>query len=53
VALLPDLHGIPGLFAEHGWVVARQWLFLPGLWLAGGVLLLGGAAFAVAERLRA
>lgn len=52
VALLPDLYGVSRLLAEHGWVVARQWLFLPGLWLAGGMLLLGGAAFAVAERLR-
>jgi hypothetical protein len=32
--------------------VPRQWIFLPGLWLAGAVLLLGGAGFAVAERLR-
>jgi len=40
------------LLKDQGWVVARQWIFLPGLWLAGGVLLLGAAAFAVAERLR-
>ena len=31
---------------------AQPWHSLPGLWLAGGVLLLGGGAFAVAERLR-
>lgn len=36
--------------AELGWVPTRQSIFLPGLWLAGGVLLLGGAAFALAER---
>jgi hypothetical protein len=51
-ALLPDLYSIDRLLADHGSVVARQWIFLPGLWLAGGVLLLGGAAFAIAERLR-
>jgi hypothetical protein len=51
-ALLPNLYSITRLLAEHGWMVSRQWHFLPGLWLAGGVLLLGGAAFAVAERLR-
>ena len=53
VALLPDFYGGSRLLAEHGWAVPRQWLFLPGLWLAAGVLLLGGAAFALAERLRA
>jgi hypothetical protein len=37
---------------DLGWVVTPQTIFLPGLWLAGGVLLLGGAAFAVAGRLR-
>jgi hypothetical protein len=52
-ALLPDLYNVSGLLAGQGWVVARQWLFLPGLWLAGGLLLLGGAAFAAAERRRA
>ena len=52
-ALLPSLYSITRLLAQLGWTVDRQWHFLPGLWLAGGVLLLGGAAFAVAERLRA
>jgi hypothetical protein len=32
-------------------LVVHGLYFLPGLWLAGGVLLLGGAAFATAERL--
>jgi hypothetical protein len=52
VALLVSFYSIDRLLREHSWVVARQWIFLPGLWLAGGVLLLGGAAFAIAERLR-
>ena len=51
-ALLPGLYSITRLLAEHGWAVPREWHFLPGLWLAGGVLLLGGGAFAVAERAR-
>lgn len=51
-ALLPNLYSITRLLAEHGAAVPRQWHSLPGLWLAGGVLLLGGGAFAVAERLR-
>lgn len=51
-ALAPSLYSITRLLEDHGWVVSRQWHFLPGLWLAGGVLLLGGAGFAVAERLR-
>jgi hypothetical protein len=40
------------LFEATGWVVTPQSIFLPGLWLAGGVLLLGGAGFALAGRLR-
>ena len=52
VAVLVNLFDITPLLSEHGWVIARQWIFLPRLWLAGGVLLLGGAGFAVAERLR-
>ncbi len=51
-ALLPGLYSTTRLLAEHGWAVPREWHFLPGLWLAGGVLLLGGGAFAVAERAR-
>jgi len=50
--LLPYLYSLTRLLADHGWVMARQWIFLPELWLAGGVLLLGGVGFAVAERLR-
>jgi hypothetical protein len=52
VAVLTNFYDIDGLLRDHGWVVARQWIFLPRLWLAGAVLLLGGAGFAVAERLR-
>jgi hypothetical protein len=52
-ALLANYSGIPKkLFEDLGWVATPQWHFLPGLSLAGGVLLLGGAAFAGAERLR-
>ena len=52
-ALLANYSGIPKkLFEDLGWVANPQWHFLPGLCLAGGVLLLGGAAFAGAERLR-
>lgn len=32
-----------------GWTIARPWAFLPHLVVAGGILLLGGGAFAVAE----
>jgi hypothetical protein len=52
-ALLPGLYSVTRLLTEHGVVVSRQWHFLPGLWLAAAVLLLGGAAFAAAERIRA
>jgi hypothetical protein len=37
---------------DFGWVMARSWVFLPQLVIAGGLLLLGAAAFAVAERTR-
>jgi hypothetical protein len=37
---------------DFGWVMARSWVFLPHLVIAGGLLLLGAAAFAVAERTR-
>jgi hypothetical protein len=33
-----------------GWVMVPPWFFLPRLVIAGGLLLLGAAAFAVAER---
>jgi hypothetical protein len=52
--LLANYSDIPRrLFEGLGWVATPQWFFLPTLCLAGGVLLLGGAAFAVAERRRA
>ena len=35
-----------------GWVMGRSWIFLPRLAIAGGLLLVGAAAFAVAERTR-
>jgi hypothetical protein len=52
-ALLPGFYSFAGLLAEHGAFASREWHFVPGLWLAAAVLLLGGAAFAVAERARA
>jgi hypothetical protein len=51
--LLANYSDIPRrLFEDLGWTATPQWFFLPTLCLAGGVLLLGGAAFAVAERRR-
>jgi hypothetical protein len=51
--LLANYSDVPRrLFEGLGWVATPQWFFLPTLCLAGGVLLLGGAAFAVAERRR-
>jgi hypothetical protein len=51
-AVLTNFYDIDGLLRDHGWAVALQWTFVPRLWFAAGVLLLAGAAFAVAERLR-
>jgi hypothetical protein len=51
-AVLTNFYDIDGLLREHGWAVPLQWTFVPRLWFAGGVLLLAGAAFAVAGRLR-
>jgi hypothetical protein len=51
-ALLAGSYDIDGLLREHGWLVAMAWTFVPRLWAAASVLLLGGAAFAVAGRLR-
>ena len=51
--LLANYSDVPRrLFEDLGWVATPQWFFLPTLCLAGGVLLLGGAAFAIAERRR-
>jgi hypothetical protein len=52
-ALLANSYDIDGLLRDHGWFVAMAWTFVPRLWFAGGVLLLAGAAFAIAGRLRA
>jgi hypothetical protein len=53
VTLLASFSDFPRkLLEEHGWVVTTRTIFLPGLWLAGAALLLGGAGFAIAERLR-
>lgn len=51
-AVLANTYDIDGLLRDHGWFVAMQWTFVPRLWAAASALLLGGAAFAVAERLR-
>lgn len=51
-AVLTNFYNIDGLLRDHGWVVAMPWIFVPRLWFAGGVLLLAGAGFAIAERLR-
>ena len=50
-----DIHEtaeVAKVLRQHGWAVPLQWTFVPRLWFAGGVLLLAGAAFAVAGRLR-
>ncbi|MDN3359971.1 hypothetical protein [Actinomadura sp. DC4] len=49
VALLVNAGGGPG----RGSGIPATWGFLPSLLVAGGVLLLGGAGFALAERRRA
>jgi hypothetical protein len=51
VALLANGGGGLGRGSASG--IPATWGFLPGLLIAGGVLLLGGAAFALAERRRA
>ncbi len=51
--LLANYSDVPRrLFEDLGWAATPHWFFLPTLCLAGGVLLLGGAAFAIAERRR-
>jgi hypothetical protein len=52
-AVLTNFYDIDGLLRDHGWAVALPWTFVPRLWFAGAVLLLAGAAFAIAGRLRA
>src|ERR1022692_2493366 len=53
-AVLANFYDIDGLPRNHGWAVALPWTFVPRLWTAGAVLLLlAGAAFAIAGRLRA
>jgi hypothetical protein len=51
-AVLANAYNIDGLVRDHGWAVAMQWTFVPRLWAAAAVLLLAGAAFAIAGRLR-
>jgi hypothetical protein len=51
IALLVNSGGGPGRGSGSG--IPATWGFLPGLLIAGGVLLLGGASFALAERRRA
>jgi hypothetical protein len=51
-ALLAGTYDIDGLLREHGWHVPMAWTFVPRLWAAAAVLLLAGAAFAAAGRLR-
>jgi hypothetical protein len=51
-AVLANAFNIDGLLRDHGWAVAMQWTFVPRLWAAAAVLLLAGAAFAIAGRLR-
>jgi hypothetical protein len=53
VALLACGIGTRRLGLNTGWNLAPTWNFLPSLVVAGGVLLLGGVGFALAERRRA
>jgi hypothetical protein len=53
VAIVTTFTSLTRLLRDLGWVVAPHWVLLPRLWLAGAVLLLGGACFAIAERVRA
>jgi hypothetical protein len=50
VALLACGIGMRGLGPNVGTSLGPMWSFLPGLVVAGGVLLLGGMGFALAER---
>ena len=50
VALLACGIGTRRLGLSVGWSLAPTWSFLPSLVVAGGVLLLGGVGFALAER---
>ena len=52
VALLACGIGTRSLGLNAGWNLAPTWSFLPSLVVAGGVLLLGGVGFALAERRR-
>lgn len=53
VAIVTTFTSLTRLLRDLGWVVAPHWVLLPRLWLAGAMLLLGGACFAIAERVRA
>ncbi|WP_433287633.1 hypothetical protein ACQPZQ_33820 [Pseudonocardia sp. CA-142604] len=52
VALLACGIGTRSLGLNAGWHLGPMWSFLPSLVVAGGVLLLGGVGFALAERRR-
>jgi hypothetical protein len=52
VAFLAYGNGLRRLALGFGWNLTSTWGFLPGLLFAGGVLILGGMGFALAERLR-
>jgi hypothetical protein len=51
-AVLANFYDIDGLLRDHGLAVSLPWTFVPRLWAAAAVLLLAGAAFAIAGRQR-
>ena len=51
-AVLANSYDIDGLLRDHGLAVSLPWTFVPRLWAAAAVLLLAGAAFAIAGRQR-
>jgi hypothetical protein len=52
VVISTTFTGLSAPLRDLGLVVAPHWVLLPRLWLAGAVLALGGAGFAIAERVR-
>jgi hypothetical protein len=51
-AVVGNFYDIDGLLRDHGLAVSLPWTFVPRLWAAAAVLLLAGAAFAIAGRQR-
>lgn len=52
VALVANLYDVSNQAHLIGWTPSLSWEVVPNLWLAGLLLLLGGAGFLLAERIR-